>query len=78
MVKELYVQDNRPTRTTAQEDQLLYEFVVEGVPLPDEFAEDLRARSGLEWMYRDAELRSPSAKRAAMEWDAFHLKEETK
>jgi len=54
-------------------DQVLGEFVYEGIPLPDDFARYLRCESGLDWLYRDQLNLGKSIGAAGMEWDAYFL-----
>ncbi len=77
MVKELQVRvpevskwDDHQART-----EVLYEYVMEGVALPDDFREELRESSGLAWFYQAKEALGKGAVKAAMEWDAWHLEQ---
>jgi len=77
MVKELNV---KVPEVSKWDDPLafsdvLYEYVVEGVALPDDLREELRESSGLAWFYQGKEALGKSAVKAAMEWDAWHLEQ---
>lgn len=57
MVRELVVQQEGDWDESGQnwdrEDDLLFEFVFGEIPLPDQWRENLRDRSGLRWLYED-------------------------
>jgi hypothetical protein len=75
MVKELQVKVPEVSKWDNAEafNQVLYEYAVEGVALPDDLREELRESSGLAWFYQNKAALGPAVVRAAMEWDAYHL-----
>jgi len=69
MVRELHVEDpNEGKLSQEKEEALLHEFVYLGIELPDEVAQQRREKLGFFPSERD-----PSAARAQMLWDAYHV-----
>lgn len=80
MVKELSVKVPEVSKWSNPERfaTVLHEYVFDGIPLPDDLREELVESSGFGWYYQQKAALGPSAVRAAMEWDAWHLEQESK
>lgn len=74
MVRELQVAAPEVSKWSdaAASREVLYDFVFQGVALPDDFKAELLSASGLEWAYAQGEApRSWGAAKAS--WDAYNL-----
>lgn len=68
MVKELQVKEPEVGVPWEQQEQFLYEYSVEGIPLPDKMETLLEDRFALSVGDRD-----PAAVRSEKEWDLYYL-----
>lgn len=68
MVQELKIETPEPKLSWETQQQLLFEFAVEGLPLPEKMDDLLKERAGFLPSDRD-----PSAVKAEKAWDAYHL-----